>query len=143
MASGIYNRFKYNIMAKIVNLEAGTPDQVKVMLLTNSHAFNADHNVKTDVSANDIGSKVVYVAGGSNLAGMDVVQGAGAGATKFVATNHAYGPGETLTAYHAVLWDDTVATDDLICSIDFGGAQTCTNGTFTIQWDAAGIITLT
>jgi len=35
-----------------------------------------------------------------------------------------------------------VGTDDLICSIDFGGAQTVTAGTFTIQWHADGIITL-
>jgi hypothetical protein len=48
-----------------------------------------------------------------------------------------------LTAYHAVLWDDLAGSDELICSIDFGGAQTCTNGTFTIEWHTNGILTLT
>jgi len=138
MASGIYNRMKANLMNKEIDLEGDA--LIKVMLLGVSHSFNADHNVVGDVSANDIGSKVVYVAGGSALAGKAVTQGA---TTKWAATNHAYGPGETLTCYHAVLWDDSLPADDLICSIDFGGAQTCTNGTFTIQWDAAGIITLT
>jgi len=139
MASGIYNRFKANLMNKVVDLEA---DAIRVMLMTVSHSFNADHNLLSEVVANDIGAKVVYVATGSALGGKAVTQGTGAGATKWTATNHAYGPAETLTCYHAVLWWDG-ATDELVCSIDFGGAQTCTNGTFTIQWDAAGIITLT
>lgn len=139
MASGVYNRAKANWLNKVVDMEA---DAIKVMLMTDTHAFDADDNVKGDVDANDIGAKVVYVAGGSALAGKAVTQGVGAGATKWTATNHAYGPGETLTAYHAVLWAD-LATDELVCSIDFGGAYTCTNGTITIQWDVAGIITLT
>jgi hypothetical protein len=103
------------------------------------HAFTATHNVKTDVDANDIGSQTVYVAGGSNLAGKAVTQAA---TTKWDATDHAYGPGESLSAYHAVLWDDTVATDDLICSFDFGGVKTVSNGTLTIEWHTNGIITL-
>ena len=42
----------------------------------------------------------------------------------------------------AVIYDTTV-TSDLICSIDFGGAQTVTTGTFTIQWATEGILNLT
>ena len=139
MASGIYNRFKANLMKGVVHLE---DDSIRVMLMTAAHSFNADHNLLSEVVGNDIGAKVVYIATGSALAGKAVTQGTDVGATKWTATNHAYGPGETLTCYHAVLWWDG-ATDELICSIDFIGAQTCTNGTFTIQWDAAGIITLT
>jgi len=30
----------------------------------------------------------------------------------------------------------------LICSFDFGGEKVVTAGTFTIEWNAAGIITL-
>ena len=139
MASGIYDRFMADLFNGEMDLEAHS---IRVMLMDNVHAFDADHNVFTDENANDIGNKVVYVAGGSALAGKAVTEGVGAGATKWAATNHAYGPAETLTAYHAVLWNDTHATDDLICSFDFGGAQTCTNGTFTIQWHANGIITI-
>ena len=47
----------------------------------------------------------------------------------------------TFTAYHAVIYDTSVS-NDLIASIDFGGAKAVVAGTFTIQWDAAGIITL-
>jgi hypothetical protein len=40
-----------------------------------------------------------------------------------------------------VIYDST-ASDNLIASIDFGGAKTVAAGTFTIQFDANGIITL-
>jgi hypothetical protein len=37
---------------------------------------------------------------------------------------------------------DITAGNDLIASIDFGGAKTVAAGTFTIVWNAAGIVTL-
>lgn len=134
MASGLYNRFKANLMNKIVDLEG---DTIKVMLLDDSHAFSAAHNVIGDVSANEI-SGTGYTAGGGTLAGKTVTQAA---TTKWDA-NDIQWTSATFTAYHAVIYDDTVVTDDLICSIDFGGAQEVTAGTFKIQWHVNGIITL-
>jgi hypothetical protein len=134
MASGIYERFKANLMNKEVDLEA---DTIQCALMTNSHSFTSTHNVWTDVSANEA-SGTGYTADGVALAGKAVTQG---GTTKFDATDASWASA-TFTAYHAVLWDNTVATDDLICSFDFGGAKTVTAGTFTIQWHANGIITL-
>jgi len=122
-------------MNKEVDLEG---DTIKVMLLDDSHTFTATDNVIGDVSANEI-SGTGYTAGGAALADKAVTQAA---ATKWDATDIAWTEA-SFTAYHAVIYDDTVATDDLICSIDFSGAKTVSSGTFTIQWDAAGIITLT
>ena len=51
MASGIYNRLKYNLAKKLVDLSI---DTIKVILLNNSHSFNADHNVNTDINTNEI-----------------------------------------------------------------------------------------
>lgn len=135
MASGIYERFKANLMNKIVDLEA---DTIQVALMDNVHVFSATDNVWTDVSANEI-SGTGYTANGAVLASATVTQAA---TTKFDGNDSAWTTA-TFTAYHAVLWDNTVATDDLICSFDFGGAKTVTAGTFTIQWHANGIITLT
>lgn len=134
MASGIYDRFKANLFNKIVDLEA---DTVKVMLLNNSHSFTSTNNVIGDVSANEI-SGTGYTAGGATLAGKAVTQGA---TTKWDATDVQWTTA-TFTAYHAVIYDDTVATDDLICSIDFGGAKSVSAGTFKIQWHVNGIVTL-
>lgn len=137
MASGIYNRFKANLMNKEVDLEA---DTIKVALLDNSHSFNADNNTWSDVSANEI-SGTGYTAGGEELTNKSVTQDDTNDKAVFDADDVSWSSA-TFTAYHAVLYDDTLANDDLICSIDFGGAKSVSSGTFTIQWDADGIITL-
>lgn len=134
MASGVYNRFKANLMNKVVDLEA---DTIKVALLNNSHAFTAGDNTWSQVSANELANGNGYTTGGATLASMVVTQGA---TTSWDAADSSWTTA-TFTAYHAVIYDNT-ASDNLICSIDFGGAQSVASGTFTIQWNASGIITL-
>lgn len=134
MASGIYNRFKANLMNKEIDLEA---DSIKVMLLDDNHSFSAANNVIGDVSGNEI-SGSGYSAGGQALSNKGVTQ---ADTTKFDADDTAW-TSATFSAYHAVLYDDDIGTDDLICSVDFSGEQAVVSGTFTIQWHANGIITL-
>lgn len=135
MASGIYTAFKEDLMTKTVNLGSGG-DTIKVALMNNSHAFSAANSVWSDVSANEA-SGTNYTAGGATLGSQSVTAGT---TTKFDAADTAWSTA-TITAYHAVLYD-TTNTNSLICSFDFGGAKTATAGTFTIVWDAAGIITL-
>lgn len=135
MASGIYNRFKANLMNKEVDLEG---DTIRVMLLNDSHAFDAAHNTKSQIVANELANGNGYTTNGAALADGAVTQAA---TTKFDATDTAW-TSATFTAYHAVIYDDSLANDDLIASIDFGGAKAVSNGTFTIQWHTDGIITL-
>lgn len=135
MASGIYERHLFNLMGGLVDLDTGG-STVQVSLYDSTHAFTAADNVYT--STNELASAGGYTLGGSTLAGQSVTQGT---TTKFDGTDTAW-TSATFTAYHAVLWDDTIAGDDLIASIDFGGAKTVTSGTFTIQWHTDGIITL-
>src|SRR5574343_74294 len=126
MASGIYNRFKANLMNKEVDLEA---DTINVMLLSGSHSFTATHNTIADVITNQI-SGAGYLSGGTILSGCSVTQGA---TTKWDGNNTNWNSG-TFTASHAVIFDVT-ASNNLICSIDFGGAQSVSSGTLTIEWD--------
>lgn len=135
MASGVYNRFKANLMNKVVDLEA---DTIKVALYDNSHAFTAADTDYT--TTNELATANGYTQGGATLSGQAVTEAA---TTKWDATDVQWtATGAGFTAYHAVIYDST-AGDDLICSIDFGGAKTASGGgTFTIVWDAAGIITL-
>ena len=135
MASGIYNRFKANLMNKVVDLEA---DTMKVGLLDNSHSFDSSHTTWANVSTNELAQTGGYVTGGMTLSSPSVTE---AYATKFDAEDTAW-TSATFSAYHAVIYD-TTASDNLICSFDFGGVQTVSSGTFTIQWNASGIITLT
>lgn len=135
MASGIYNVFKGNLLNKQVNLGSGG-DTVKVALMNNSHTFTAGNTVWSNVSANEA-SGTNYTAGGATLANKSVTVAA---TTKWDADDVAWATA-TITAYHAVVYD-TTNTNSLVCSFDFGGAKTATAGTFTIQWDANGIITM-
>lgn len=135
MASGIYNRFKANLMNKELDLEA---DTIKIILLNSSHSFTATHNEKSEIVANELATAGGYTAGGATLASKAVTQAA---TTKWDAADVAW-TSASFTAAHAVIYDDTVANDPLICSIDFGGNQTVVSGTFTIQFHADGIITL-
>jgi hypothetical protein len=121
-------------MNKEVDLEG---DTIKVMLLDDSHSFTATHNQKSEIVANEI-TGTGYTAGGVALASKAVTQAA---TTKWDATDTEW-TSASFTAYHAVIYDDTLTNDDLICSIDFGGDQSVVSGTFTIQWDSDGIITL-
>lgn len=132
--NGIYNRFLANLMKKQVDLEN---DTIKIALMNNSHSFNENHNVWSDVSANEA-SGTGYTSGGKVLSGKSVTQGS---PTIFDADNVTWNS-VTISAYHAVIYDDTLANKDLIASIDFGGAVSVEDGTIGIEWDSQGIITL-
>jgi len=136
MASGMYNRFKYDLMAGEIDLEDDA--LIKVMLMNDSHSFTATHNVIGDVDANELAAAGNYTTGGQALAGKAITQGA---STKWDATDIEWASA-TFSTWHAVIYDDTHATDDLICSIDFGGEKVVSAGTFKIQWHVNGIVTL-
>ena len=137
MASGIYNIFKKSLFEGNVDLSEDSPsDVIKVALLDNSHSFTATDDDWTDVSANELANGNGYTTGGETLAGKAVTQAA---TTKFDATDVAW-TSATFTAYHAVIYNET--TGELIASIDFGGAKTVAAGTFTISWNASGVITM-
>ena len=122
-----------------VNLDSGG-DTIKVALMDDNHSFSADDNTWSDVSANEI-SGTGYTAGGETLSNQSVTQDDTNDKAVFDADDVSWS-NATFTAYHAVLYDDSLTNDDLICSIDFGEGKSVSNGTFTIQWDSSGIITL-
>jgi len=134
MASGIYSCFKEDLMVGAVNLGNGG-DTIKVALYDDSHAFTATDTAYT--TTNELATANGYTQGGATLGSQAVTAGA---TTKWDGADTAWAA-SSFTAYHAVIYDAT-NTNSLICSIDFGGAKTVSSGTFTIQWDAAGIITL-
>jgi len=138
MASGIYNRCKYNWMAGVVDM---VNDTIKIILLTSTHTFDADHDILTDVNTNEI-SGTGYSTGGNTLSGKTVTQDDTNDLAVFDATDTSWTTA-TFTARHAVLVDDTVSGDPLLCSIDFGTDKTVTGGTFTISFSSNGIIRIT
>ena len=140
MASGIYNQFKAEIMKKTIDL---VNDTVKVALLSNSHAFDADNDGWASVSANELASGSGYTTGGATLGSKTVTANDSTDKGVFDAADTSWTTA-TFTAYHAVIYDDTPSSpaDPLIASIDFGGAKTVASGTFTITWHADGILSI-
>ena len=134
MATGMYSRFKANLMNKVVDLEA---DTVIVILLDNGHAFNAAHAVKGDVTGNELATAGGYTQQDKELAGKAVTEGV---TTKWDGTDVEWAAA-TFSAWHAILYDETAA-DNLIGSWDFGGEKVVAAGTFKLQWHVNGIITL-
>lgn len=132
MASGIYQRFQANILKGNIDLEN---DVLIAILLDENHSFNAAHNNLTNVVANELEN-----AGGYTPQDKEVTNGAvtQAASTKFDADDIIW-TDATFTAYNMVIYDET-ASNDLICSYDFGGAKTVTDGTFMIQFHVDGII---
>jgi hypothetical protein len=139
MASGIYNTFKAELMKGTFNL--GTSgDTIKVALMTTTHAFTSTHDAWANVSANEV-TGTGYTAGGQALANQAVTVDDANNRGKWDADDLTWA-NSTITAYHAVIYD-TSASNYLIGSIDFGGAQSSSSGNFIIQWDTDGIINLT
>jgi hypothetical protein len=135
MASGIYTTFKEYAGDATVDLDGHT---FNVCLMTTTHAFAAANSIWANVSANEI-SGTGYTAGG--LA-MTVTWSASGTSMKWDAVDSSWATA-SFTAYHAVIIDDSHASKALVCSIDFGGAQTVSAGTFTIQWNSDGILLVT
>ena len=137
MASFIYNEFKADLMGGAVDLDT-SGDTIRVALMGTGHSASAAANVNwTSVSANELANGSGYTTGGATLAGQAVTEAA---TTAWDGTDTAW-TSATFSAYYAVIYD-TTNTNSLIASIDFGGVQTVSSGTFTIQWHSNGIITL-
>ena len=133
MASGIYNRFKSHIMKKLMDL---VNDTIKVALYGASYTFTATDTVYTTTS--EIANGNGYTTGGLAMTTKTVTEGASA---VFDADDSAW-TSSTFSTYFAVIYDNTPC-NTLIAAIDFGGVQTVTSGTFTIQYASSGIIRLT
>lgn len=158
MASFVYNQFKAELMngtyrfdkdltssQPVGSATPSLPDTVKVALMATGHSSSASTNVGwSSVSSNEMTntSGSAYTADGKTLTNLEVSQESTHG--KLDADNISW-TSATFTAHYAVLYDDTPTSpaDPLICSIDFSGGQQVTNGTFTIEWAAGGIITIT
>lgn len=117
---------------------------IKIALFNNSHTFDPDtQDYWNDVSANEA-SGTGYVAGGTIVSGRAINYDSATNTIQLRCTDPAW-TGASFTAYHAVVykWTGTTTTSPLIVNINFGGAETVTTGTFTVDFDAsAGVATI-
>lgn len=136
MASGLYQRFKFNLMKKLHDL---VNDTIKVALYGSSFAFTDTQTVYSQsMELLGVGG---YTQGGATLGSQTVTEGATGGGAMFDGADTAWSSA-TFSTYFAVLYDVTPC-NTLMCAIDFGGVQTVSAGTFTIVYASSGIIRLT
>lgn len=139
MADVIYNNFKKLIMNGGIDLDT---DTIKVALVTSSYTPDQDtHDFFDDVTNEVVGTG--YTAGGASLANKAVTADNTDNEGVFDADDVTWST-STITARGAVIYKSTgtASTSALICYLDFGSDKTSTAGTFTISWNAEGILNL-
>ena len=119
-------------------------DTIKCMLTTVTYVPDQDtHQYKSSVTNEVVGTG--YTAGGVALATPTITYTAATNKLMLDAGDASWAA-STITARIAVVYDDTPATDatkPLAVYQDFGADVSTTNGTFTVQWSASGIVEIT
>ena len=139
MANAIYNRFKQGILAGDYDLDNASVE-VKVALVTSAYSPDIDtHEDYADITNEVTGTG--YTAGGKLLANKAVTKDTTDDEGVFDADDVSW-TSSTITARGAVVYVDTGtdSTSLLIAYFDFGEDKSSSSGTFTIQWNAEGII---
>ena len=140
MASGLYGITFLNALKNdlALDLDDTTADRFKVMLVTSSYTPNfGTHDFKSDVT-NEV-SGTGYDAGGKSLTSVTLTQSGGT--ITFDAADLTWAS-STITARGAVVYDDSLTNDPLICYIDFGADKSSSAGDFVLTFNASGIFTL-
>jgi hypothetical protein len=139
MADIIYNSFKKKIMDGSIDLDT---DTIKVALVTSSYTPDQDAHDFFDDITNEV-SGTGYTAGGASLANKAVTADNTDNEGVFDADDVSWTT-STITARGAILYKSTgtASTSPLIAYLDFGSDKISTAGTFTISWNAEGILNL-
>jgi hypothetical protein len=124
--------FKVELMQGVHNFTNGTGNTFKLALYDNSASFTAATTAYT--SSNEVPNSGTYAAGGGTLTNVTPTS---SGTTAFTDFADLSFTSATITAFGAMIYNDSAAGNPSVCILDFGGAKTSTAGTFTIVFPAA------
>jgi hypothetical protein len=124
--------FKVELMQAVHNFTTGTGNTFKLAMYDNSASFTAATTAYT--SSNEVSNSGTYSAGGGTLTNVTPTS---SGTTAFTDFADLSFTSATITAYGAMIYNDTAAGNPSVCILDFGGAKTSTSGTFTIVFPTA------
>jgi hypothetical protein len=124
--------FKQEILQGVHNFTNGTGNTFKLALYDNSASFTAATTAYT--ATNEVANSGTYAAGGGTLTNVTPTT---SGTTAFTDFADLSFTSATITAFGALIYNDTAAGDPTVCVLDFGGAKTSTAGTFTIVFPTA------
>ena len=139
MAAGswtFYNDFKEHLAKADVDCNS---DTFKCVLTTSSYTPAATHSTISDITNECADSDYSR----QTLASVTVTETGGT--VTFDSDDISFGSSVSITAKYAVIFDDTHASDALMCYVDLdtgGGSVSSTNSTFQITINASGIWTL-
>ena len=124
--------FKVELLKGVHDFTNGTGDSFKLALYDNSAAFTAATTAYT--SSNEVGASGSYSAGGGTLTNVTPTASGTTALTDFADLTFT---SATITAYGALIYNDTEAGDPAVVVLDFGGAKTSTAGDFQIVFPTA------
>jgi hypothetical protein len=139
-ASGLYGLSLEKALIDTLG-ESWEAEDNKVMLDSDTDTPNFDtHDFRNDVATEVTGTN--WASGGVALTGTEITLAAGV--LTFDATDVSVASTTITNAMASILYTNVsgAATDQLLMLHDFVTAVSTSNGTFGIQWNASGLVTL-
>lgn len=124
--------FKQELLQGVHDFTNSTGDTFKLALYDNSAAFTAATTAYT--ASDEVGASGSYSAGGGALTNVTPTT---SGTTAFTDFADITFTSATITAYGALIYNDTATGDPAVVVLDFGGAKTSTTGDFTVIFPTA------
>ena len=132
ITSAICNSFKVEILTGTHNFTASTGDTFNLALYTSSATLNKSTTAYT--TSSEVASSGGYTAKGKALTSVTPVLSSDTAVCDFANISWT---SASFTSRGCLIFNDSAASDQSVCAIDFGGDKTVTSGTFTIEFPAA------
>ena len=134
ITSAVCNSFKVEILTATHNFTASSGNTFNLALYTSSASMGASTTAYTTTNeiANTSGSS--YSAKGKALTSVTPVLSTDTAVCDFANISWT---SASFTSRGCLIFNDSAASDQSVCAIDFGGDKTVTSGTFTIEFPAA------
>ena len=136
MADAIYNAFKERLGDGGHDLDT---DLFNIALHGSNFVNDSAHDQWDDISATQT-SGTGYSDGGTSLS--NVSWTLSGGVVEFDADDPSWSSATFTADFASIRATDGTNSGGLVCALDFGGTQSVNNGTFTVQFNSAGIIQL-
>ena len=124
--------FKVELMRAVHNFTASTGNTFKLALYDNSASFTAATTAYT--VTNEVANSGSYTAGGGTLTKVTPTSSGTTALTDFADLSFTTA---TITAFGALIYNDTATGNPAVAVLDFGSSKSSTAGTFTIVFPAA------
>ena len=132
ITSAICNSFKVEILTATHNFTATSGDTFNLALYTSSATLNKSTTAYT--TSDEVASSGGYTAKGKALTSVTPVLSSDTAVCDFANISWT---SASFTSRGCLIFNDSAASDQSVCAIDFGGDKTVTSGTFTIEFPAA------